>query len=67
MKKMSLLETLKAVSEVKKYFESELEKRLELQKVPSPLFVRTSSGLQDQLSGTEESLSQTNKYASQTP
>lgn len=57
MKKMSLLETLKAVSEVKKYFESELEKRLELQKVPSPLFVRTSSGLQDQLSGTEESLS----------
>ena len=33
MKKMSLLETLKAVSEVKRYFESELEKRLELQKV----------------------------------
>ncbi|MBE5813005.1 MAG: aspartate--ammonia ligase [Clostridiales bacterium] len=55
--KMTLLETLKAVSEVKRYFESELEKRLELQKVPSPLFVRTSSGLQDQLSGTEESLS----------
>ena len=56
-KELTLLETIKAVYEVKKYFESQLEKRLELQKVPSPLFVKTSSGLQDQLSGKEEAIS----------
>lgn len=56
-KELTLLETLKAIDEIKKYFESQLEKRLELQKVPSPLFVKTSSGLQDQLSGVEKAIS----------
>ena len=56
-KELTLLETLKAIGEVKKYFESQLEKRLQLQKVPSPLFVKTASGLQDQLSGSEEAIS----------
>ena len=55
-KELTLFETLKAIDEVRKYFESQLEKRLQLQKVPSPLFVKTSSGLQDQLSGTEEAI-----------
>lgn len=56
-KQLTVLETLKAIDELKKYFESQLCKRLSLQKVPSPLFVKTSSGLQDQLSGTEEAIS----------
>lgn len=56
-KQLTLFETLKAIDEVRKYFESQLEQRLQLQKVPSPLFVRTSSGLQDQLSGKEEAIS----------
>lgn len=56
-KQLTLLETLKAIDELKRYFESQLSKRLSIQKVPSPLFVKTSSGLQDQLSGTEEAIS----------
>lgn len=56
-KELTLLETLIAIDKVKKSFESQLEKRLQLQKVPSPLFIKTSSGLQDQLSGTEEAIS----------
>ncbi|MBE6148651.1 MAG: aspartate--ammonia ligase [Firmicutes bacterium] len=55
-KKLSYLETIKMIDEVKKYFESQLEKRLGLTKVGSPLFVKTSSGLQDGLTGTEKSV-----------
>ena len=40
-----------------KIFEYELEKELDLIKVQSPLFVKTSSGLQDSLSGVEKSVS----------
>ncbi|MBR6504889.1 MAG: aspartate--ammonia ligase [Clostridia bacterium] len=54
---LSLLETIKAIDEVKKHFESQLEKRLDLQKVQSPLFIKTSTGLQDYLSGSEEAVS----------
>ena len=55
--KISYLETLKAIDDCKKHFESQLEVRLGLTKVQSPLFVKTSSGLQDQLSGTEKAVS----------
>ena len=55
-KELSYLETIKMISEVKKIFESQLEKRLGLTKVGSPLFVKKSSGLQDDLSGKEKAV-----------
>ncbi|MBR6690667.1 MAG: aspartate--ammonia ligase [Bacilli bacterium] len=55
-KELSYLETIKMIAEVKKIFESQIEKRLGLTKVGSPLFVKKSSGLQDDLSGKEEAV-----------
>ena len=56
-KEMSFIETLKAIEDCKKQFESQLEVRLGLMKVQSPIFVKTSTGLQDKLTGVEESVS----------
>lgn len=56
-KEISYLETLKAIDECKKHFESQLEVRLGLIKVQSPIFVKTSSGLQDKLTGVEKAVS----------
>ena len=56
-KEISYLETLKAIDECKKHFESQLEVRLELIKVQSPIFVKTSTGLQDKLTGVEKAVS----------
>ena len=53
-KELSYLELVKAVDEVKKYFERQLEARLSLTKVQSPLFVKSDSGLQDGLTGVEK-------------
>jgi len=56
-KELSYLETIKAIDEVKKYFERQLEARLSLTKVQSPLFVKSESGLQDALTGVEKGVS----------
>ena len=56
-KELSYLETIKAIDEVKKYFERQLEARLSLAKVQSPLFVKSDSGLQDALTGVEKGVS----------
>ena len=56
-KELSYLETIKMIDETKKIFEGQIEKRLGLIKVGSPLFVKKSSGLQDDLSGKEEAVS----------
>ncbi len=56
-KELSYLETIKMIDEIKKYFERQLEVRLSLTKVQSPLFVRSDTGLQDELSGKEKSVS----------
>jgi len=56
-KELSYLETIKAIDEIKKYFEKQLEVRLSLTKVQSPLFVKTDSGLQDDLTGVEKGVS----------
>lgn len=56
-RELSYLETVKLIAETKKHFEGQLEARLGIIKVQSPIFLKTSSGLQDQLSGTEESVS----------
>ena len=50
-------ETIKEIDEVKKYFERQLEKTLNLVKVQSPLFVKDDSGLQDNLTGVERAIS----------
>ena len=51
------IDLLKAIYEAKKIFERELETRLNLIKVQSPLFVNEKSGLQDNLTGVEKSIS----------
>ncbi len=56
-KELSYFETIKAIDEIKKYFERQLEARLSLTKVQSPLFVKTDSGLQDALTGVEKGVS----------
>lgn len=56
-KELSYLETIKAIYEIKKFFEKQLESRLCLTKVQSPLFVKSDSGLQDALSGVEKAIS----------
>lgn len=53
-KELSYLELIKAIDEIKKYFERQLEARLSLTKVQSPLFVKSDSGLQDALTGIEK-------------
>lgn len=55
-KELTYLETITMIAEAKKYFESQIETRLSLTKVPSPLFVKTSSGLQDGLTGVEKAV-----------
>ena len=56
-KELSCLELVKAIDEVKKYFEKQLEVRLSLTKVECPLFFKSDSGLQDTLTGKEKSVS----------
>lgn len=56
-RKISYLETLKAIDTCKKHFESQLEVRLGLIKVQSPIFLKTSTGLQDRLTGIEKAVS----------
>ena len=57
MKELSYLETIKMIAEIKKCFESQLEARLGLIKVQSPIFLKVSSGLQDGLTGIEKAVS----------
>ncbi|MBR1416732.1 MAG: aspartate--ammonia ligase [Bacilli bacterium] len=56
-KELGYLDTIKAIDLTKKYFEKQLEKELSLTKVQSPLFVKSTSGLQDALTGVEKALS----------
>ena len=44
-KEISLLEKIKMIDDTKKIFEKELEKRLSLTKVGSPLFVSNNFGM----------------------
>ena len=56
-KDLSYEETLNAIDDCKKIFERQLEIRLGLVKVQSPIFVKSSSGLQDKLTGVEKAVS----------
>ena len=55
-KELSYLETVEMIAEIKKTFESQIEARLGLVKVQSPIFIKTSTGLQDGLTGVEEAV-----------
>ena len=50
------LKTLLMINEAQTYFENDLSKDLNLLKVPCPLFVRSGTGLQDDLTGVEKSV-----------
>ncbi|MBO5528395.1 MAG: aspartate--ammonia ligase [Bacilli bacterium] len=54
---MNLLETQVAIKFIKDRFEAELAKKLHLTRVSAPLFVKKSSGLNDELNGVEETVS----------
>ena len=56
-KEINYLETISSIEGTRKYFEKQLEKNLNLIKVKSPLFVKSDSGLQDNLTGIEKSIS----------
>ena len=57
MEKLSLLKTQIAIKYLKDKFEELLAKKLNLVRVSAPLFVEESTGLNDNLSGKEESVS----------
>ncbi len=54
---MSLYETQEAISLIKKTFQKHLSDALHLKRVSAPLFVETSSGLNDDLNGIERPVS----------
>jgi aspartate--ammonia ligase len=51
--KLSVIETQKAIKELKDYFESTLAQELNLMRVSAPLFVKADTGLNDNLNGIE--------------
>lgn len=53
-RKTTYLEKISAIAETKQTFERIFEKELDLIKVWAPLFVRTDTWLQDDLSGTKK-------------
>ncbi len=55
--KLSLLETERAVKEIKTIFERELSAALNLTRISAPLFVYRDSGLNDDLNGVERPVS----------
>ncbi len=51
---MTLLETEMIIKEIKDFFEVSLRKNLNLYRVTAPVFLKSSTGLNDELSGTEK-------------
>lgn len=56
MKKISLLETQKAIKFIKDFFQNSLSKKLKLHRVSAPIIVASGTGINDDLSGSEHSL-----------
>jgi len=54
---LSLKETEVAIKFIKDFFQDNLSEELSLQRVSAPLFVRKSSGINDDLNGTERKVS----------
>lgn len=55
--KLSLIETQKGIKKIKDFFQLELAKELNLLRVSAPLFVPSTSGLNDNLNGVERPVS----------
>jgi aspartate--ammonia ligase len=60
--KLSLLETEIAIKKLKDFFESSLAYELNLTRVSAPLFVKSTSGLNDDLNGIEKAVSFSTEY-----
>lgn len=56
-RELSYLETVTAIDEIEKFFERQLESRLSLRKVQSPLLIKRGDELQDTLIGMEKVVS----------
>ncbi len=63
---LDYMETQRAIKKVKDYFEQELAYGLSLRRVSAPLFVESSSGLNDDLNGVERKVSFTIKDMDET-
>ncbi|GGA29091.1 aspartate--ammonia ligase [Paenibacillus physcomitrellae] len=55
--KLNLLETEQAITEVKTFFQTQLENKLRLMKVSSPIMLKAGNGVNDNLNGTERIVS----------
>ncbi|MGL4338547.1 MAG: aspartate--ammonia ligase [Turicibacter sp.] len=55
--KLSVLETQRGIKKIKDYFQRELANELNLLRVSAPLFVKSNSGLNDNLNGIERPVS----------
>jgi len=55
--KLSLRESEKAIKFIKDFFQDNLAKELNLQRISAPLFLRKGSGINDDLNGTEKKVS----------
>ncbi|AFS78260.1 aspartate--ammonia ligase AsnA [Gottschalkia acidurici 9a] len=55
--RLDVMETVIAIKQLKDFFESALAKELNLTRVSAPLFVKSESGLNDDLNGVEEPVS----------
>ncbi len=53
-KSLNLREKVRLIIETKDFFENSLKEKLNLQKIPAPLFVSKDSGIQDNLNGVEK-------------
>jgi len=62
--KLGLLETQKAIKELKDYFENALADKLKLTRVSAPLFVEAETGLNDNLNGWEKPVTFETNFAS---
>lgn len=60
--KLNNIETENAIKFVKDTFQEKLSENLQLQRVTAPLFVKSSTGLNDNLSGVEQPVSFTMKH-----
>ena len=53
MPKLDFFQTQKGILLIKEIFEKEMKERLSLQKIQAPIFLKTGTGLQDDLAGTQ--------------
>ena len=55
--KYGIMDTERAIKRIKDFFETELSKALNLSRISAPLFVKNSTGLNDNLNGVERPVS----------